>query len=93
MAPSRELAGYILKSVIDCNYSFAFAKLYNCKGTHAAIDILDNKVTPFYKAMGVIIKRIITDNGKEYTHHSESGASKHKYRAFLKSQGVISKMP
>lgn len=77
------------QAAIDCNCSFAFAKLYNSKGAAAAIDIIKTRVIPFYKAMNVILERIITDNGKEYTHHSPGGASKHKYRVFLKSQGIV----
>ena len=77
------------QAVIDCNASFAFAKLYNRKGADAAIDVLSTKVIPFYKAMNIKIKRIITDNGKEYTYHSPGGALKHKYNYFLKTQGII----
>jgi transposase InsO family protein len=77
------------QAVIDCNCSFAFAKLYKRKGADAAIDIISTRVVPFYKAMNIAIKRIITDNGKEYTHHSPGGALKHKYGAFLKTQGIV----
>jgi transposase InsO family protein len=77
------------QAVIDCNSSFAFAKLYSSKGADAAIDILRTRVIPFYKAMNIVLKRIITDNGKEYTHHSPDGALKHKYGAFLKSSCIV----
>jgi len=77
------------QAVIDCNCSFAFAKLYSRKGKDAAIDILSTRVIPFYKAMNIVLKRIITDNGKEYTHHSPSAALKHKYGAFLKGCGIV----
>ena len=77
------------QAVIDCNCSFAFAKLYSRKGADAAIDILGTRVIPFYKAMNIALKRIITDNGKEYTHHNPGAALKHKYGTFLKSSGIV----
>jgi len=37
----------------------------------------------------VCIKRIITDNGKEYTFHKDSNIAKHRYEAFLKSTKIV----
>ncbi len=76
------------QAVIDCNCSFAFAKLYGNKSSTSAVDILENRVIPFYKIMNVAIERIITDNGKEYTYHRDSGIAKHRYECFLKSNGI-----
>ena len=77
------------QAVIDCDCSFAFAKLYSNKSSNSAIDVLETKVLPFYQFMNVSIKRIITDNGKEYTYHSHSGVSKHRYESFLKVNGIV----
>ena len=77
------------QAVIDCNCSFGFTRLYNRKNADTSVDLLKEKAVPFYKAMGVKIERIITDNGKEYTHHSKAGKLKHKYEIFLKGEGIV----
>jgi len=77
------------QAVIDCNCSFAFAKLYSDKSSASAVDILERNVFPFYRAMNVAIERIITDNGKEYTHHIHSGIARHRYEVYLKEKGIV----
>ena len=77
------------QAVIDCDCSFAFAKLYPDKSAASAVDVLETRVIPFYKIMDVAIERIITDNGKEYTFHKDSGLAKHRYEAFLKSRAIV----
>ncbi len=77
------------QAVIDCDCSFAFAKLYPDKSAASAVDVLKTRVIPFYKLMNIAIERIITDNGKEYTFHKDSGLAKHRYEAFLKSKAIV----
>jgi len=77
------------QAAIDCNCSFGFTKIYNSRSADTSVDLLKQKVLPFYKAMGVKIERVITDNGKEYTHHSKASRPKHKYEKFLKDNLVV----
>jgi transposase InsO family protein len=73
------------QAAIDCNCSFAFAKLYNRKTAATSVDLLRERVIPFYSSYGIKIDRILTDNGKEYTTHRTSGRKDHKYESYLKS--------
>ena len=55
-----------MQAVVDTYGSFGFAKLYTSKISTTAADILVERVIPFYKAMGIKIRNILTDNGREY---------------------------
>lgn len=52
------------------------AKLYLSKVPMAAIDVLDDRVLPFYEYHSAEVEHILTDNGREYCgrefrHHFE----------------------
>jgi len=55
-----------MQSVVDANCSLGFAKLYLSKVPMTAVDILDDRVLPFYEEHQVQIDHILTDNGREY---------------------------
>ncbi len=62
-----------MQSVVDTYGSYAFGYLHTGKlPDHAAL-VLYNDVLPFYKAKGIDVENILTDNGREYcgrtTHH------------------------
>lgn len=44
----------------------AFSKLYLSKLPMTAVDLLHDRVLPFYDAQGVALERILSDNGREY---------------------------
>lgn len=52
--------------VIDTFCSLAFAKCYSSKMPVTACDLLYERVLPFYDALGVPVKTILTDNGREF---------------------------
>jgi transposase InsO family protein len=55
-----------LQSVVDAHASLAFGKLYLSKVPMTAVDVLHDRVLPFYEAHGVDIDHLLTDNGREY---------------------------
>ncbi|MCE5281442.1 MAG: integrase core domain-containing protein [Deltaproteobacteria bacterium] len=55
-----------LQAVVDTFGSFAFGKLYTSKLPETAVDVLYNRVLPFYEVQGLKIEHVLTDNGREY---------------------------
>jgi transposase InsO family protein len=55
-----------MQAVIDTYGSFGFAKLYKYKTALTAVDILTDKVLPFYSTLSLPVLNILTDNGSEY---------------------------
>jgi transposase InsO family protein len=55
-----------LQAVVDTFGSFAFGKLYTSKVPETAVDVLYDRVLPFYEAQELAIEHILTDNGREY---------------------------
>jgi transposase len=54
------------QTVVDTNCSLAFAKLYLSKVPMTAVDVLNDRVAPFYEEHGVEIQHLLTDNGREF---------------------------
>jgi transposase InsO family protein len=54
------------QTFIDANAAVGFAKLYLSKVPMTAVDLLHDRVLPFYDAHGVALERVLTDNGREY---------------------------
>jgi transposase InsO family protein len=55
-----------LQAVVDTYGSYAFGKLYTSKLPETAVDVLYDRVLPFYQDHGLVVEHIITDNGREY---------------------------
>ena len=55
-----------MQSVVDAHCSHAFGKLYLSKVPMTAVDILHERVLPFYEEHDVAIDHLLTDNGREY---------------------------
>jgi len=68
-----------MQSVVDANCSLGFAKLYLSKVPMTAVDVLNDRVLPFYEEHEVDIDRILTDNGREYCGRQLH----HPYELFL----------
>ena len=62
-----------LQAVVDTYGSFAFGKF------ETAVDVLYDRVVPFYEAQGLKTEHIVTDNGTEYC----GKAMIHPYEIFL----------
>lgn len=61
--------------VVDTFCSLAFAKCYSSKMPITACDLLYERVLPFYDALGVPVKAILTDNGREFCGKTASDSS------------------
>lgn len=65
--------------VVDVFCSLAFAKLYNSKMPITAVDLLYDRVLPFYEVLGVAVAAVLTDNGPEFSGR----ADQHPYELLL----------
>jgi transposase InsO family protein len=72
------------QAACDCFSSFGWAKLYLDKTVDSAIDFLENVL--LQKTCGVKIRRLVQDNGKEYTTH-HIGA-KHRFGEACKRNDI-----
>lgn len=73
-----------LQAVVDTYGSFAFGKLYTSKLPETAVDVLYDRVLPFYDSLGFIVEKILTDNGREYC----GMAMIHPYEIFLELNDI-----
>lgn len=55
-----------MQTVVDANCSLAFGKLYLSKAPIASVDVLHDRVVPFYDEHDVAVDHLLTDNGREY---------------------------
>jgi transposase InsO family protein len=68
-----------LQAVVDTYGSYAFGKLYTSKLPETAVDVLYDRVMPFYESHGLRVEHILTDNGREYCGR----VMIHPYQIFL----------
>ena len=73
-----------LQAVVDTYGSFGFAKLYTSKRPETAVDILYDRVLPFYQQHQLTIGAILTDNGTEY----KGRPMVHMYEIFLEFNDI-----
>jgi len=72
-------------TAIDTYSSFGLAYLYTDKSVKSSVDFITKTIDTF-KNMGITVERILTDNGKEYTTHWDSGY--HHFEEHLKSMDI-----
>lgn len=72
-------------SAIDTYSSFGFAYLYTDKTSKSAVDFMSKVVSRFLD-MGITTERVLTDNGKEYTTHWDTGS--HAFEDYLASMNI-----
>lgn len=68
-----------MQSVVDAHCSLGFAKLYLSKVPMTAVDVLDDRVLPFFEEHSAEVEHILTDNGREYCGRE----LKHHFELFL----------
>ena len=73
-----------LQAVVDTYGSFGFAKLYTSKVPETAVDILYDRVLPFYEEHDLTVEHILTDNGREYCGKPMI----HPYQIFLELNDI-----
>lgn len=73
-----------MQSVVDCSSSVGFAKLCVNKMPMTSVAVVHEKVIPFYDEMGIDIKAILTDCGREYCGLIE----RHPFELYLAAQNI-----
>ncbi len=73
-----------MQAVVDTFGSYAFAKLYTSKRPETAVDILYDRVLPFYAEQGLAVEALLTDNGREY----KGRPMIHLYEIFLEFNDI-----
>ena len=73
-----------LQAVVDTYGSLAFGKLYTSKRPETAVDVLYDRVLPFYEEHGVEVEAALTDNGTEY----KGRPMIHPYEIFLEFNDI-----
>jgi len=84
VGPIKGIGRIYLQAVIDTYGSYAFGKLYTSKLPETAVDVLYDRVLPFYGGMGLTVEHILTDNGREYC----GGPMIHPYEIFLELNDI-----
>ncbi len=79
----RGLGKIYMQAVVDTFGSYAFGFLHSGKLPKYAVTVLQNDVLRFFKHRGIVIKAIITDNGREYC-----GTQAHPYEYYLALNGI-----
>jgi len=67
-----------LHTLVDAYCSLAFGFLHPSKQPEAAAAVLHNDVLPFYRAKGLPVQAVLTDNGREFC-----GKDSHPYELYL----------
>ena len=55
-----------MQTVVDAHCSLGFAKLYLSKAPITAVEVLHDRVLPFYEENNVPVDHLLTDNGTEF---------------------------
>ena len=77
------------QTFIDTYAKVAFAKLYDRKTPITAVDLVNDRVVPFYDAHEVKLCRVLTDRGTEYCGNPEH----HEYELYLALEDVDHSAP
>jgi len=72
-----------LHAVVDTYGSYAFGFLHVSKQPEAAVAVLHNDVLPFYRALDLPVKAVLTGNGREFC-----GTESHPYELYLGLNGI-----
>lgn len=72
-----------LHTVVDAYCSLAFGFLHASKQPEAAAAVLHNDVLPFYRAKGLSVQAVLTDNGREFC-----GKDSHPYELYLELNDI-----
>lgn len=69
---------------VDVSCSFAFAKVYTSKMPITAVDLMFDRILPFYASLGVSVGAVLTDNGREFCGRPEQ----HPYELLLAMEAI-----
>lgn len=68
----------LLHAVVDTYSSYAFGFLHTTRKPEAAVAVVHNDVLPFYEERNIVVKTILTDNGREFC-----GTDTHPFELYL----------
>lgn len=74
----KDIGKVYMQTAVDTFGSYAFGRLYTAKLPECAAHLLHNDVLPFYRALGIPVSAVLTDNGKEFC-----GTENHPYELYL----------
>lgn len=72
------------QTFIDTYSAIGFAKLYTSKHPINSVDLLNDRVIPFFEKHGLELLRILTDRGTEFCGRPDT----HDYKLFLASNDI-----
>lgn len=75
-----------LHTVVDTFSSYGFVHLATTKKPENSVEILENKVVPFYKKENIATKNLLTDNGTEFC-----GRNQHLFEMCLRKNELLHK--
>ena len=84
LIPDSTVRKLYLQTVVDAHSGMAFAKVYAGKGPLTAVDLLLERVLPFYEKHGVAVQEIETGSGRAYCGRLLT----HPYELFLETRGI-----
>ena len=73
-----------IQTVLDCFSRHVWARLYTSKMPVTAVQILNNRVLPFFEEHGVMVETILSDNGREFRGREDQ----HPYELFLQLEEI-----
>jgi hypothetical protein len=69
---------------VDTYCKLALAKLYDCKTSITAADLLIDRVVPLFEAHEIKLLRVLTARGTEYC----SNPKRHEYELYLAAEDI-----
>jgi len=73
-----------MQVVIDCFSRYAWGHLFNSKLPVTAVQVLNNKVLPFFEEHKGSVTTVLTDNGREYCGRPD----RHPFELFLQLEEI-----
>lgn len=79
----KYVAGYL-----DDHTRLTYTEMLPNKEAKTLSDFLDRALGWFERTHGVIFHKLLSDNGKEFTYHTEEGRKKHVFEQTLQKHGI-----
>jgi transposase InsO family protein len=73
-----------MQVAIDCHSRYAWGLLFNSKLPVTAVQVLNNKVLPFFEEHKATVTTVLTDNGREYCGRPD----RHPFELFLQLEEI-----
>jgi len=80
----KGVGGIYQQTFLDTYSKLGFAKLYDRKTPITAVDLLNDRVIPFFEQHGVPLQRVLTDRGTEFC----GAHDRHEYELYLAVENI-----